>query len=226
MQHRLAHVTREEALARAAAGAVVLLPVGALEQHGAHLPVGTDALTVEAVCLRAAERAEDDVLVAPPLAYGFSPHHVRFGATVSLSLETFVALVREVVAALREWAPRVVVVNGHGGNRGPLTALALETGVEVASWWELVGDRLRDGGSVGHAGDTETSVMLALAPELVGEPAAGFELPADRDLFVVDLGESGVIGDPHAASAAAGAELLDLASAALAARLLPRKEPP
>ena len=87
-EHRLGHVDRREAHARVRAGAVVLLPIGSLEQHGDHLPLATDALLAEEVCLRAAAAATTDLLVAPPLCIGFSPHHVRFGATVSLSAST------------------------------------------------------------------------------------------------------------------------------------------
>ena len=82
-------------------------------------PVFTDSLLAEHVCLEAARRARTDVLVTPPLWTGFSPHHLRFGATVTLSSATFAALVRETVESLRTWCARVLVVNGHGGNRGP-----------------------------------------------------------------------------------------------------------
>jgi creatinine amidohydrolase len=218
-EHRLGRLTREEALARARAGAVCLLPVGSLEQHGRHLPVGTDSLLVEEVCVRAAAAARVDVLVAPALWTGYSPHHVRFGATVSLSAETFLAVVREVVTGLRAWLPHVVLVNGHGGNRGPLTTLALELGVPSVSYWELAPIEL-DGGTPGHAGGFETSLVQALAPELAGEPGGEFEQPVAGDpLLVPDMGASGVIGDPRTADADAGGAYLDAVSAALAAAL-------
>jgi creatinine amidohydrolase len=172
------------------------------------------------VCVRAAALARADALVLPALWSGFSPHHTRFGATVSLSAETFLALVREVATEVRRWLPRLLVVNGHGGNRGPLTALALEGAVDFVSYWELASFEL-DGGSPGHAGAFETSVVLALAPELVGEPGVAFEpIPAAGDpLYVVDMGESGVLGDPRAASREAGERFLDAVSTALAARI-------
>lgn len=224
-EHLLARLTKPEALERARAGAVGLLPVGALEQHGDHLPLGTDALVAETVCVQGAERARRDALVAPALWSGYSPHHVPFGATVTLSVETFLALVREVVASLRPWLAPILVVNGHGGNRGALLALALELDVETVSYWELAGDHLpeyfaADGGSIGHAGQAETSLILQLAPELVGRPSSAFEpvLPGDP-LLAPRLGESGVLGDPSAASAEGGRRFLDDVVGALARRI-------
>jgi creatinine amidohydrolase len=227
VNHRLAELTRPELLERAGAGAIGLVPVGALEQHGEHLPIATDSMIVESVCLAAAERAGADVLVAPPLWTGFSPHHLRFGATISLRSETFASLVRDVVRTLREWLPRVVLVNGHGGNRGPLTTLAIEEGCPTVNYWELLGpdERLRffqaDSGSIGHAGQAETSFILALAPNLVRAPSSAFEpiLPEDPALLVPEMGATGVLGDASAADARLGADFLAASAGALAAHL-------
>ena len=226
-ERQLAHVTRSELHERSAAGATCLLPIGSLEQHGEHLPLSTDTLLAHTVCLRAAELAERcDVLVAPPLWAGFSPHHLRFGATVSLSQETFLAVVREIARGLGAMFSTVVAVNGHGGNRGLLSSLTLELDLRVIDYWELAPDTARelfvgDGGSVGHAGELETSLVLAAAPDRVGTPAPDFVpcTPGERLLYAPDLGESGVIGDPHAASAESGAAFLEACSLALA-RLL------
>lgn len=223
MEHRLARLTRVEANARAGAGAVCLVPVGSLEQHGDHLPLATDSLLAEHVCLAAAECASVDVLVAPTLWSGFSPHHLRFGATASLTSAAFAGLVRDTVATLRFWCSRIVVVNGHGGNRGPLITLGVEDGVESVSYWELVPPSLLselfpfDLGSVGHAGEFETSLMLAAFPELVGEAGPDYEpiLEESAAFLVPEMGESGVLGDPRAASAETGAQLLDAVVGAL-----------
>jgi len=219
----LANVSRSELRDRAEAGAMCLLPIGSLEQHGEHLPVGTDTLLAHAVCLRAAELAERDVLVAPSVWVGFSPHHLRFGSTVSLSPETFLAAVREIAAGLRALFPAVVVVNGHGGNRGLLSSLTLELDVSAVDYWELGSATAhalfaQDGGSVGHAGQLETSLVLAVAPSRVGEPAPTFERCelGNALLYAPDLGESGVIGDPHAASAASGTAFLEACGLGLA----------
>ena len=224
---RLAELTRPELARRAEAGAIGIVPVGALEQHGAHLPVGTDALLIESICLAAAGRAQADVLVTPPVWTGFSPHHLRFGATVSLRSETFLDLLRDVVRTMTPWLPRVVLVNGHGGNRGPLTILALEESCVAVTYWELVKEStLRelfpaDSGSIGHAGQAETSLMLSVAPDLVGEPAPGFSpIATESDAFLVpDMGVTGILGDPSAGDARLGGRFFDAASEALAAYL-------
>lgn len=228
MSAQLREVTRGAAAARGRAGAVCLLPVGSLEQHGEHLPVGTDSLLVEVVARRAAEAASRDVLVAPTVWTGLSPHHVRLGLTVTLEPELALALTRSIVASLRGWFDRVVIVNGHGGNRGWLEALGLVDACLVVNYWELVDPALLrelfpvDLGSIGHAGQAETSAMLAVLPALVGETSGQAFEPIERenDAFrLPDMGASGVLGDPSAADAAAGERFLAEAVTALA-RLL------
>src|SRR5262245_31797351 len=99
---------------------VVILPVGSIEQHGNHIPVGCDANSAEAVALRAAEglgTSERPVLVLPTLWYGYSPHHTAFAGTVTLRSETFLAVVQDLVeSVLTQGARRAVILNGHGGN--------------------------------------------------------------------------------------------------------------
>lgn len=222
--HRLSELSRVAAADRGAAGAVCLLPVGSLEQHGEHLPVGTDSLLVETVALRSAALARADVIVAPTLWTGLSPHHVRLGVTVTIEPELLIELTRQIVRCLRPWFGRVVIVNGHGGNRGWLGALALAEECQFVNYWELVEPSLLrelfpvDRGSIGHAGQAETSAMLAAAPELVGTAAPGFEpITLENDPFLLpDMGASGVLGDPAAATAAAGEQFVATASQGLA----------
>ena len=224
MSNRLSELTRAEAAERGEAGAVCILPVGALEQHGEHLPVGTDSLLVETVALRAAGRARADAIVAPTVWTGLSPHHVRLGVTVTIEPELLIDLVRQIVRCLRPWFREVVIVNGHGGNRGWLGALALSEECPYVSYWELVEPSLLrelfpvDLGSVGHAGQVETSAMLAVATELVGTPSEAFEpITRANDPFLLpDMGASGVLGDPAAASATAGEAFVETATQALA----------
>lgn len=221
---RLAELTRAEAAERGREGAVCVLPVGSLEQHGEHLPVGTDSLLVEAVCLRAAALARADVIVAPTLWTGLSPHHVRLGVTVTLDPELLLSLARQVVRCLRPWFREVVLVNGHGGNRGWLGALALAEECPFVSYWELVEPSFlrelfaADLGSIGHAGQAETSAMLAVSPELVGRASTAFEpIARANDPFLLpDMGASGVLGDPAAASPDAGEQFVGAACRALA----------
>jgi creatinine amidohydrolase len=225
---RLLELTRAEARDRGRDGAACLLPVGSLEQHGEHLPVGTDSLLVEHVCMQAAGRTRRDTVVAPTVWTGLSPHHVRLGLTVTLEPELALQLTRSVVRSLRGWFGHVAVVNGHGGNRGWLEALGLVDECAVVNYWELVDDAtLRelfpaDLGSIGHAGQAETSAMLSAYPALVGDAAGKpFEpILRENDAFrLPDMGASGVLGDPTAAGAGAGAAFLDAAVQGLAALL-------
>ena len=201
-----------------------MLPVGSLEQHGEHLPVGTDSLLVETVSLRAAELARADVVVAPTVWTGLSPHHVRLGVTVTLETELLLELTRQIVHCLRPWFREVVIVNGHGGNRGWLGAFALAEECPFVNYWELVEPSLLselfpvDLGSIGHAGQAETSAMLTVAPELVGTASPAFEpiTKANDPFLLPDMGASGVLGDPAAASAAAGEQFVGTACRALA----------
>lgn len=204
-----------------------MVPVGALEQHGGHLPLATDALLVEHVCVRAADRARCDAVVAPALWTGLSPHHVRLGPTVTLLPELLIQLLTGIVRGLRGWFPNVVVVNGHGGNRGWVGAFSLQEQCPSLSYWELLSsDELTelfpaDLGSIGHAGQAETSAMLAMSPSLVSERADSFE-PITRaaDLLLLpEMGASGVLGDPAAARADLGERFLDLVARRLAAYL-------
>jgi creatinine amidohydrolase len=222
--NRLGELSRLEAGERGAAGAVCVLPVGSLEQHGDHLPVGTDSLLVETVCLRAASLARADVIVAPAVWTGLSPHHVRLGLTVTLEPELLLELTRQIVRCLRPWFREVVIVNGHGGNRGWLGALALAEDCPYVNYWDLVdASNLSelfpvDLGSIGHAGEAETSAMLTVAPELVGTPSPAFEpiTKANDPFLLPDMGASGVLGDPAAASSAAGERFVGTACRALA----------
>jgi creatinine amidohydrolase len=225
--NRLGELTRVEAAQRGRAGAVCVLPVGSLEQHGEHLPVGTDSLLVETVSLRAAGLARADVVVAPTVWTGLSPHHVRLGVTVTLEPELLLELTRQIVRCLRPWFHEVVIVNGHGGNRGWLGALALAEGCPSVNYWDLVEPSVLrelfpvDLGSIGHAGEAETSAMLAVAPELVGTASSAFEpITRANDPFLLpDMGASGVLGDPAAASSAAGEQFVGAACRALASLL-------
>ncbi len=176
-----AEMTREE-LRAAASDALVVLPLGATEQHGPHLPVGTDYFTVEHVARAAGALAAEEIplLVAPALPFGCSQHHIPFGGTFSLTTETYYQAVRDLtLAVIRSGFRRLFLLNGHGGNHelAQLAArdLALEypAHIAAASYWNiawdaLVAEQAHVGmGLPGHAGIFETSVMLALREELV-----------------------------------------------------------
>jgi creatinine amidohydrolase len=174
--------TRDELLALAG-DVTVVVPLGSTEQHGHHLPVRTDTEIVTALAERAVERAVRQVplLVTPTVPVGFASYHVGFGGTISVGARTYADLLTEIGSSLiRQGFRRIAFLNGHGGNDSPLKfavdRLAYECAPSVnvagASYWELAGDVLRESGldpaiSPGHAGHFETSLMLALAPDLV-----------------------------------------------------------
>lgn len=182
--HDWGALTRAEIAAARDAGALPVLTVGSVEQHSDHLPVDTDTLSSYRMALRAAERcASPHVLVLPPPSFGFSPHHRSWAGTITLSLETFVGMVTDVADSLhRTGFKRLLIVNGHGGNQGPLnaacTALA-SRGREVGyvnyfapgqkQWMEVLPGALR---GVGHACAFETALQLALRPPALAERIA------------------------------------------------------
>ena len=176
----LAELTRDEA-GRRVPDATVILPTAAIEQHGPHLPIVTDTYIVEAVATRAAALASAPVLVAPTLCYGASQHHFPFPGVLSLSSATFGGAVRDLLASLARWgARRVYLLNGHGGNDELIRLIAreeaplLNLAIGAASYWSLAWEGLLAldahylvGPLPGHAGGFETSLMLALRPDLV-----------------------------------------------------------
>jgi creatinine amidohydrolase len=195
-------LTREELNARATES-IVLLPTGATEQHGPHLPTGTDTYAVEHIVQSAAARIADQapVLVAPTLPFGCSPHHLAFGGTMSLSSQTYYAVIRDLVESLiTDGFSRVLVINGHGGNHELIQLvvrdLALEYPVNLgaASYWQMAMPELLEtdspalGRTPGHAGNFETSLVMALQPDLVVEPRPRPRRASDPSLIdPVDL---------------------------------------
>jgi creatinine amidohydrolase len=156
---------------------VLVLPLGSIEQHGRHVPVGCDTMLAQAVALAAAARPEaPPVVVLPPPWYGFSPHHMAFTGTVTLRSETFIALVKDIAGSvLGHGFRRLVLLNGHGGNVSILDVIGSDLGhawhgrARVASltYFHLAAARAAEfresaQGGMGHACEFETSLMLHL----------------------------------------------------------------
>ena len=173
--------TREEFADWAERGAVVVVPIGAVEQHGLALPVDTDNRQVGFLALEAARRTAAPVLVTPVIPFGISPHHLMYPAgTITLRVETFLRLLTEVCESIvKHGFDRVLLLNGHGGNMGAISAAALELRsrlgcqIQAANWWELILEvfpEVCEGPvteTIGHAGEAEASCVMALTPESV-----------------------------------------------------------
>lgn len=194
--------TDRDRLARLLPEAVVLVPVGATEQHGPHLPTGTDTLIVTAVCAaaatRAAPRSERRLIVTPPVPIGASDHHLPFGGTLSLSPETLLAVLLDLARCVeRQGGRRVVLVNGHGGNVGICHAAAAaasaryDLAVGYLDYWRVAPPE-PDTPVPGHAGEFETSLVLAVRPDLVGGATARPHPPVVPSVPMVDIHSAAV----------------------------------
>ncbi|MFJ1767336.1 mycofactocin biosynthesis peptidyl-dipeptidase MftE [Amycolatopsis sp. NPDC088138] len=208
---RLAELSSPDVAERAAAGAILAVPVGATEQHGPHLPLTTDTDIASALCAGLAA-ARPDVLVAPPVAYGSSGEHAGFAGTLSIGQETTELLLVELGRSAAETFSCLLFVSAHGGNTAPvaravarLRAESRDVEVFQPRW---PGDP--------HAGRPETALQLALRPDAVrmdrAEPGdrrpLGEVLPLLREGGVRAVTATGVLGDPTSATAEEGRELL------------------
>jgi creatinine amidohydrolase len=210
---------------------VVILPLAAVEQHGPHLPTGTDTIICEAVAGAVEQRHADSALLLPTLWLGASSHHLRFGATLTAELSTYVTLLREILQPLLlDGYRRFLLLNGHGGNIDPMK-IALrqlqpefpDTLLTAGCYWspgdaEIV--KLLDGDNkfVGHACEFETSMIMHLRPELVDTDRvahAGDWLPDQvQGMFVcrdmMQRTAAGATGRADLASAEKGAALFEV----------------
>jgi creatinine amidohydrolase len=240
-------LSAEDLRAKAAANAIVVLPVASMEQHGPHLPVGVDTFLCEAVCRAGAELAEKHVpvVVAPTLWCGMAEHHMAFGGTFTFDIPTYKAVLLCFLKSIeRHGFRRVFIVNGHGGNIAALNSFLPDFARETAlllyatTYFELskadLKQFLEDQDSVHHACEVETSMMMVVAPETVkhdrlpqafgmlnGDPRKAF--PAARFHSFKDLTASGVVGDARRANADKGEKLLNVCAEGLAATLRNRE---
>jgi creatinine amidohydrolase len=227
---------------QARADAIVLLPVASMEQHGPHLPVGVDAILCAGVCRRAAEAVVPTipVIVAPTLWCGMAEHHMALGGTFTFDLATYRDVLSSLTSSIeRHGFKRMLIVNGHGGNIAALAAILPDLQrqsslkIRITTYFELAQPAmpaiLEDQDGVRHACEAETSMMLALAPELVrGEALQAARGPPHVHRRPLALGQyrsfrdftaSGVVGDARRASREKGEKLMAACVAAIVAAL-------
>ena len=191
---------------------ILALPIGSCEQHGPHLPLGTDSIIAEALC-DALATTTPRIVIGPTLTVTSSGEHAGFPGTLSIggsaTFSTIVELVRSA-----DWASSVVLVNGHGGNVAAVTtamATLLAESRAVSAWWPQI-----DNGDA-HAGHVETSLMLHLAAPLVdmGRADVGDTRPIHEIEQVLTTSglkavtSNGVLGDPRNASRTDGERLFE-----------------
>lgn len=232
----LGDLTSPEIAKRLSQSSILCLPLGAIEQHGPHLPLNTDLVIAENVARLMAERLGDefDLWRLPAIPVGLSREHAWAAGTLSLNVQSFTALLRDLVADLARALParNLVIINGHGGNRGILDALIYEIhaefGFNVCVIHPLVLSGLEEECPFPdiHGGMMETSLMLVFAPHLVRKEAlAALKQRPDPkaiERMILDLGVSwpwssgdraladqGVTGEAAAASAEFGKQVIE-----------------
>ena len=227
---------------------VIMLPVGTLEDHGFHLPLNTDVVIVETICKKAVESVEGEALLLPTQIHGFSPHHMDFPGPITIKGTTFLEYMLDIVRSLAHHGfRRILIVNGHGSNSTWLENVARLSIIETpnilcatVNWWAIpdVAQKvmeMRDSerGGTSHACELETSLMLAIRPDLVDMDKAVKDIsyPTSNyfplwDFFYPSgsvrmmkywstISETGVMGDPTKASAEKGEVWLNAATKGL-----------
>ena len=260
-KYRYGEMTWPEVKAAAERPCVAIVPIATLEDHGPHLPIDTDLLLCTSVCDLATSRAADRSVLVSPITHGYSPHHMDFPGAITIGWHTLIDYGLDVCKSLAHHGfKRILIVNGHGSNAPFIDIMARLCTVQTdalaaaVSYWAAPGVRdvaesLRESEAIGgmnHACEFETSLYLALRPDLVDMTKAVHELAhrptknywtdliaGDGPLVMMEhwsrLSESGVMGDPTKATAQKGHALLEAAANGLVElidELLARDMPP
>jgi creatinine amidohydrolase len=207
---------------------IAILVFGACENHGDHLPFGSDFIFPTEIAKRLATKV-NNVIVLPAIPYGVSLHHDQFQMTMSINPETLVGIISDLLSSLiQNKIKRVLIINGHDGNIGPIEVAARSiknkhpemTIACLESWWILVGQLKKDlfevWSGLGHGGEAETSAILAVRPDLVNMESAPKEvipkLPENIRIFwkFDELTSTGATGAPQKASIEKGNEILQM----------------
>jgi creatinine amidohydrolase len=212
---------------------LVVLPFGAVEQHGKHLPLRTDALIGEEITSRLDAACGGRLLVLPVQWMGLSLHHMRFPGTLTASVDTYISLAVDTIASVAQAGFRkLLLLNSHGGNVAALDVVLVKARerfpdkrVFACTYWNAAAPELRalresELGGMGHACELETSLVLAFRPDLVDmtqlapdglqatSPFLGKDMLAGGSVSVSrrfeEISQNGGVGDPRTASAEKG----------------------
>ncbi len=183
------------------ANTVVIIPTGSTEQHGPHLPIGTDSYIGNELTRRASEHLMGKIpfIITPPVVFGTSSHHVHcdFPGTISVNLDTYIRLIVELCSSLiRQGFQKIFLLNSHGGNYDPLKVAVrtirdeYKVLIALGSYNEIAREeitRIRESGPGGaaHAGELETSCMLVIKPEFVYPDRFKRQIPKWRSKYVL-----------------------------------------
>jgi creatinine amidohydrolase len=206
-----------------------LLIFGACENHGDHMPFGSDFIMPFELAKRVAARYGKKILIFPPIPYGVSSHHKDFFMTVSIEPDTMMNVIRNILQSLVDNnIRRILIINGHDGNIAPIelaSRIIKERNPSIViscleSWWTLVGSidkelfNVWDG--LGHGGEAETSAMLAVRPDLVNMTVAPKDvipkLPENVRIYwkFNELTDTGATGAPRNATKAKGDKIINI----------------
>ena len=207
---------------------IAIIVLGACENHGDHMPFGSDFIFPTEIAKRVATKVSN-VVVLPSIPYGVSLHHDRFQMTISLDPETMVSIISDILASLNQnKIRRILIINGHDGNIGPIEIAARAAKNKnpemiiacLESWWVLIGQLKKDlfevWNGLGHGGEAETSALLALRPNLVNLESAPEDvipkLPENIRIFwkFDELTSTGATGSPQKATIKKGNEIIRL----------------
>ena len=233
---KLGEMTWPELKALDKSNVVPVYPIASFEQHGPHLPFLTDTLETQEIVERLDRRLPDDVVVLPTQWLGYSFHHTRLGSLTATS-ETHINLMTETVGCLIEAGfPKVMIVNGHGGNEADMAVTLqklkekyADSRVYGVSYYKVAHERLekiREAGphGWGHAGEMETSMMLVIRPDLVKADRGGLDGTHPESVYgeqvaqflrIDEMTEQGVYGDPTFGTREKGERMLEAAADAL-----------
>jgi creatinine amidohydrolase len=212
---------------------IVIAPFGAMEQHGPHLPLQTDALIGSELARRLDSLCGDRLLILPTQWLGLSTHHMKFAGTISASVETYLTMAMETLASLVQAGfEKFILLNSHGGNLSALDVVLAKCRQQyphvrmvLVTYWNVAAadlQKLRESavGGMGHAGELETSLVLAIRPGLVRtehlRPDGGWSVSRflGKDMLsggcasvsrsFSEISTAGAVGDPRTASAEKG----------------------